>query len=230
MATPIIKEQGKYQTLARDENGPTVLFIPLEMGAMLGSPFWTNDLNCWAAKVRVFPMEPGGLSRTFLKVGGAKEHYFVAREFKRGDALEFGAKGSRQRSAWVVADTTPKYITIVRAKDGLSAARSGALLESNDPTETARINAMLTPPEVPEAEVPEAVAPVQTRRERVSAMVRARWPNHLTPNQFTNTVLDIIRSGGQIVSQTPMDPMDVLEAVDALTEMHLDVSKTSWKE
>lgn len=224
MAT-IIKEQGQYQILSKDGDSPSVLCIPLEQGAMLGSPFWTNDYNCWAAKVRVSPMEPGGLARTFLKVGGAREHYFVAMSFKRGDALEFGAKGSKQRSAWVVADTTPKYITIVRAKDGLSAARSGALLEANDPTETSRIDAMLVPPVVPVVE-----APVQTRRERVSAWVRAKWPTPLTPNRFTNTVLDIIRSGGANVSPTGsmLDPMDVLEAVDAFTEMHLDVSDRVW--
>lgn len=68
------------------------------------------------------------------------------------------------------------------------------------------------------------------RRDRVTALVRARWPNPLTPNQFLNTILDIIRSGGMNVTHadTPSDPMDVLEAIDALTEMHLDPSERVW--
>jgi hypothetical protein len=68
------------------------------------------------------------------------------------------------------------------------------------------------------------------RRDRVTALVRARWPKTLTPNQFTNTILDIIRSAGMNVihADTPSDPMDVLEAIDALTEMHLDPSERVW--
>lgn len=68
------------------------------------------------------------------------------------------------------------------------------------------------------------------RRDRVTALVKARWPNPLTPNQFTNTILDIIRSAGMNVTHadTPSDPMDVLEAIDALTEMHLDPSERVW--
>ena len=68
------------------------------------------------------------------------------------------------------------------------------------------------------------------RRDRVAAMVKARWPNPLSPNQLLNTTLDIIRSGGMNVTHAavPSDPMDVLEAIDALTEMHLDVSPRVW--
>jgi hypothetical protein len=68
------------------------------------------------------------------------------------------------------------------------------------------------------------------RRDRVAALVRARWPNPLPPNVFTNTILDIIRSGGMNVthSKKPMDLEDVVEAIDALTEMHLDVSFMLW--
>ena len=68
------------------------------------------------------------------------------------------------------------------------------------------------------------------RRDRVTALVRARWPEPLTPNQLLNTILDTIRSAGTNVTHadTPMDPMDVLEAIDALTEMHLDVSDRVW--
>ena len=68
------------------------------------------------------------------------------------------------------------------------------------------------------------------RRDRVTALVKARWPDPLTPNQFTNAILDIIRSAGMNVSHTdtPMHPMEVLEAVDALTEMHLDPSERVW--
>lgn len=68
------------------------------------------------------------------------------------------------------------------------------------------------------------------RRDRVTALVKARWPYCITPNQFTNAILDTIRSAGMNVThaETPSDPMDVLEAVDALTEMHLDVSDRVW--
>lgn len=68
------------------------------------------------------------------------------------------------------------------------------------------------------------------RRDRVAALVQARWPHRLTPNQFTNTILDIIRSAGMNVTHAaePMNPMDVIEAIDALTEMHLDVSNRVW--
>ena len=68
------------------------------------------------------------------------------------------------------------------------------------------------------------------RRDRVAALVMARWPHRLTPNQFTNTILDIIRSAGMNVTHAtePMNPMEVLEAIDAFTEMHLDVSDRVW--
>jgi len=54
------------------------------------------------------------------------------------------------------------------------------------------------------------------RRERVSALVRARWPEPLTPNKFANTILDIVRGGFSD------NVADVLEAVDALAEMNLE--------
>lgn len=68
------------------------------------------------------------------------------------------------------------------------------------------------------------------RRDRVTRLVKARWPDTLTPNKLLNAILDIIRSGGMNVTHgcNPMPPMDVIEAIDALTEMHLDVSDRVW--
>ena len=57
--------------------------------------------------------------------------------------------------------------------------------------------------------------PIQ-RRLRVAALVAARWPEPLPPNKFANTILDIVRGGFS------GSPTDVLEAVDALTEMNLE--------
>jgi len=221
-----IKEQGVYQVIKVGGDGtPEVLYIPMEKGAMLGSPFWSNSVSCWAAKVTLAPAEPGGLRRSFLKVGGAKEHYFVTLSgFSVGHALEFGAKApSRERSAWVVADVGPTFVVLLKCESGIAAARISEKLMAKDPTELARVAKLITP------EAPAQETPV-SRRDRVTARVKARWPNPLTPNQFTNTVLDIIRSAGTNVTgaDTPMDPMDVLEAVDALTEMHLDVSNRVW--
>ena len=66
----------------------------------------------------------------------------------------------------------------------------------------------------------------QQRRDRVSALVKAKWPVTLDPNEFVNTILDIIYSAGMNVSgsKEPWHPMDVLEAVDALSWLHLDAS------
>lgn len=57
--------------------------------------------------------------------------------------------------------------------------------------------------------------PIQ-RRLRVAALVAARWPDPLPPNKFANTILDIVRGGFSD------NPTDVLEAIDALTEMNLE--------
>lgn len=67
----------------------------------------------------------------------------------------------------------------------------------------------------------------QQRRDRVTAeQVKAKWPEPLDPNVFVNTILDIIRSAGMNVasSEEPWHPMDVLEAIDVLSWMHLDAS------
>lgn len=59
------------------------------------------------------------------------------------------------------------------------------------------------------------------RRERVTALVVARFPAALAPNRFANAILDIVRGGHGF------DPEDRLEAIDALTERHLPAS-TTW--
>lgn len=227
-----IREQGIYQVIKAAEDGtPEVLFIPMEKGAMLGSPFWTNSMQCWAAKVKLAPAQPGGLDRSFLKVGTAKEHYFVtAIGFTFGHALEFGAKNSRERSAWVVADSTPTYVVLVKCGSGIAAARLSEKLRANDPTECARVAKLITP-EAPTQDTPPPPVKELTRRERVTALVRARWPTPLSPNRFVNTILDIVRSHGTNISPTgeALSEDDVLEAVDALSEMHLGVSE-DWKE
>jgi len=61
------------------------------------------------------------------------------------------------------------------------------------------------------------------RRVRVTRQVYDTFPVPLNPNRFLNAVLDIIR-GGYGFSEH-----DRLEAVDALTEIHLPHSVTIWK-
>ncbi len=225
-----IKHQGVFQIIkAKADGEPEVMLIPMEKGAMLGSPFWTNSLKCWAAKVTLSPAEPGGLGRSFLKVGSAAEHYFVTTAgFTVGHALEFGAKCSKERTAWIVADVSPTFVLLVRCASGIAAARFSERVMAKDPTECERLAKLVTPEVItPEVITPEV--PV-TRRDRVTALVKARWPNPLNGDQFLNTILDIIRSAGMNVTHadTPSDPMDVLEAIDALTEMHLDPSERVW--
>lgn len=60
----------------------------------------------------------------------------------------------------------------------------------------------------------------EERRERVTALVQAAWPEPLSHNKLMNVILDIIRGDERFVNER-FD--DRLEAVDALTWMHLDV-------
>ena len=61
----------------------------------------------------------------------------------------------------------------------------------------------------------------QQRQDRVTAMVKERFPTVLTPNRLLNAILDIIR-GERFARE------DVTEAIDALVLLHLKPSLT-WK-
>lgn len=57
----------------------------------------------------------------------------------------------------------------------------------------------------------------EARRDRVTALVKEKWPTPLSPNRLLNAILDIIR--GEAFAYE-----DVIEAIDALTWMHLPYS------
>ena len=69
---------------------------------------------------------------------------------------------------------------------------------------------------------PEFRETTDERRDRVTAIVHAKWPNPLTYNQFLNTALDIIR-GGHGFWDEHHDDRD--EAIDALAWKNLPNSE-----
>lgn len=58
-------------------------------------------------------------------------------------------------------------------------------------------------------------------RARVTALVEAKFPTALTPNEFANAVLDIVRGGYEFWDETHDDR---LEAIDALAWKHLSLT------
>jgi len=62
----------------------------------------------------------------------------------------------------------------------------------------------------------------EEHRNRVTALVEAKWPNPLEPNVFVNTILDIIR--GEWFARE-----DVIEAIDALAWKNLPGARTWGK-
>lgn len=62
------------------------------------------------------------------------------------------------------------------------------------------------------------------RRDRITVLVKAAYPDRMDRNGLANAILDIIRSAGMCVSKTEdpvMSQTDILEAIDAIAEMNL---------